>query len=758
MIELDAIELFYLKELIPNILYNKLTELELITINEIRSISIEDFQKHRSVGKTTVNNLLKFKDLIENNKDLLLSTYNKNCIKLLPINYQEDTNLLNLIQSLLEDFLTIIAASSFKTSSAKIRYLRNIDVVRKHYGLKSKKYENDKIATRHRINRERVRQIIDDDFIPDIQKLLNGLYLKNLNCKCRLEVVDLIQSFKKDIAGFSILSEYKISSWLKDYGLELNDSDYKTYLIVILNAWGFEKIPLSRHYLLQGNEFYADKRVAKATFLDVSTKIFLFLRKKVIPVSFDDIVIEALEEYNVEDDFIRLICDINYDIEQLENAYYQIRFEKLTSINDFAYRILYERQKELSYNELLHLINKKLIHYNKDISLESLKHTLKKDNFIVPIGKTGIWTLKELNSNIDSQVNLIIKTLRTVDNPLNVNEITQYINEIFQRKDVTSRSVGSNLFNYKKHFIKLKGNRFSLIERSDVYKDEIVKILGHGKKKNITKTEEIASKTMEILKKAPNNKMPLKELIKILTQSNSNYNKMAIYKAINENPLLFKKENNSAIEKDITLFSRTDNPESEAFLKYKWNDLKKILDRELNPIIISSIQPSYTIPLDKALDLFFKVLITDVSTNCPELSDLADRILPTLIKFYIGASDRNDKLNFLKQIVTSQESFFKKLLYLVNSSDYLLIRSTRKGFGAVIEKLSKIDPRENRYKEIKLATNYEFGKHCSRAYNNRNLDTHNAKNWTETEIIETKISCLVFMLYGVFEYQIEINQ
>jgi hypothetical protein len=758
MNEIDAIELTYLKELIPNILYNKLIELKLTTIGQIRSISIEDFQKHRSVGKATINNLLEFKDLIENNNELLLQTYNHNCLKLLPINYQEDTNLLILIQSLLEDFLATIAETNFKTSNAKVRYLRNIDVIRKHYGLRSKKYENDKIAIRHRINRERVRQIIQVDFIPDLQKLLNGVLLEDWNCTCRPEVVNLIQSFKKDIAGFSILSEFNIGSWLKEYGLELNDNDFKSYLLVILNAWGFEKIPLSRHYLLQGNEFYADERLDKNTFLNVSTKVFLFLRRKVIPVPFDDIVIEVLEEHNVEDDFIKLICDINYDIEQLENGYYQIRFEKLSSINDYAYRILYERQKELTYNELLHLINKKLINYNKDISLESLKHTLKKDDFIVPISKTGIWTLKEFNSNIDSQVNLIIKTLRSVDIPLNVNEITQYINETFKRPDVTSRSVGSNLLNYKKHFIKLKGVRFSLIERSDLYQNEIVKILGQGKRKVTTKSEEIAMKAIEILKKTPQNKMSLKDLIKIIIQGNSHFGKMAIYKAINENPLLFRKENKSVIEKDITLFSRNESPESEYFAKYKWNDLKKILGRELTPIFISSIQPSYTINLDKALDLFFKVLIVDISTQCPELSDLADRILPTLNKFYIGASDRNDKLNFLKQIVTSQESFFKKLLFLVNSPDYLLIRSNKKGFGTVIEKLSKIDPRANRFKEIHLATNFEFGKHCSRAYNNRNLDTHSAKNWTETEIIETKTSCLVFMIYGVFEYQIVINR
>ena len=70
--------------------------------------------------------------------------------------------------------------------------------------------------------------------------------------------------------------------------------------------------------------------------------------------------------------------------------------------------------------------------------------------------------------------------------------------------------------------------------------------------------------------------------------------------------------------------------------------------------------------------------------------------------------------------------------------------------------MTKIDPRENRCKDLRAASTFEFGKHCSRAYNNRNTDTHAATEWTEGEIIETKTSCIVMMVYACFEYNNDI--
>lgn len=757
MIELKEIEIKYIESLIPCILFKKFSKLNISKIEEILSISVDTFQKNSYIGKSVVKQFVDLCELINNEPEKIYRLYNLNRSKILPINYSEDTNLIILFKIIIEDFLKIIETYNYKTVSAQKRQLRNIDIIRKYYGINSQKYDRYKIAKRYRINIERVRQIIVLDFIPEIKNLINGIYLEDWKCECRKEVIELIQSYKKDLAGTSVLSEFKLSEWLKDYGNDIND-ELKNYFIILLNAWGYEQLPLSRYYLLRNNVFYADERVDKNLFLKIGTKIVNYLRKNVIPVSFDDIMIEVLDEYDVEDDFIRMVCEIIDEIEKNDKEEFQIKFEYFTSVNDYVYRLLYEKRKELSYNELLHLINKRLVHFNKEISMESLKSSLKKDDHIIPVGKTGIWTLKDSNTNVESQVNLILKSLRTIDEPLTVAEITRNINENFLRKDITARSISSNLRNYKKYFIKLKGDRFALAETIDIYNTEIAKTRKPNKKKGILKKDEIATKAINILQNNSANKMQFKDLIRVLTQTNQNYTKMDVYRAINENPLIFKKENTSSKNKYVILIVNSNNTHNDLTTKYKWNELKKILERELSLIFNSNIQPTYSITLSDALESFYKIIVSDVSMNCPQLSDIADRILPTLYKFYVGASDRNDKLNFLKQIVTSQESYFKKLLFYIDNPVYNTIKSSQKGFGNVLDKLIKLDPRKNRYLDIKSASNFEFGKHCSRAYSNRNMDTHNANSWTEAEIIETKISCLVFMVYAAFEYNNEIKK
>ena len=89
--------------------------------------------------------------------------------------------------------------------------------------------------------------------------------------------------------------------------------------------------------------------------------------------------------------------------------------------------------------------------------------------------------------------------------------------------------------------------------------------------------------------------------------------------------------------------------------KYKWNELKPILEREFESIFQSSSQPTYTNSLNDALDAFFKVITIKTPEDCSELKGLADRILPTLYKFYVGAIDRNDKLNYIDYLTKQRD-------------------------------------------------------------------------------------------------------
>lgn len=745
----------YLDDIIPNILMNKFIENNIITVDDLLNTSIEDFKNKPYIGKKVIEHFDSLKNKISISPEEITEIYTKKAPLKIPSIFEENKNILELFELVIDEFFERGTTYNYKTTKAKEINKRYIDIFKKYYGLNSKKFEREKIAKRYRMNRERVRQITIQ-VLKEIKNLINGEKNNNFNCEIRLEVIEIIQSFKKDLAGISIISEHFVFEWLEEYGISITNEKHNNYLHLLLNLWGYDSLKTSRHYYLQNKLFFVDGSVNKELFLNLSNHIIVFLKKSVIPVSFDDIVIDILEEYDAEDDFILLVCNSLYEVENKGNDYYQIRFEFLSSINDFAYRLLFERQKTLSYNELIHLINKRLIKANKSITIDTLKTGLKKDKNIVPVGRTGIWSLAELKVNTDSQLVLILKTLRTLDKPLTPSEITNYINNHFKRVDVTVRSISSNLRNYKKYFVKLKGNRFILSETSELYKTDIVKTRKPYKKKGVLKTELLKIEIIKVLGSSPSNSMLITEIIKIITSADSSISRMFIYKTISLYPLIFQKVNITARKKAIKLLMNQNNNQNSLNVKYNWSELKNIIIRELSPIFISSIQPNYHISIDDALEAFFKIVTINQNGSCSEQNDLADRILPTLYKFYVGASDRNDKLNYLKQIVTSQESFFKKLLFYVNKPEYLNVKSKNKGLGYVIEKLSKIDSNKNRYLEVNTASNNYFGKHCARAYLNRNIDTHNAHSWTEAEIIETKTSCIVFMVYGCFEYYTEI--
>ena len=756
--ELNSIALSTISEIIPNKLYSKFGQNNIKTIGDVKITELSAFQKFPYVGKKVCELFLEFKEKIESSPEEIIEIYNSTLPKELPINYSEESSFIVIFSSIILDYLKITKDFNHKSEKAKERQFRNIDVIQKYFGINSRKYTREQIGLRHRINRERVRQIIVDEFYKDISSLLNGEFLESWNLSINKNALELLHSFKKDIAGTYALNEKDISNWLKDYGINEELDSNREFFELLFKIWGYNKVGTSRHHYLRNNQIYLSNSVDSELFLNVSTKIYTFLEQRVIPTTLEDIIIEVLEEFDVSDEFIQLCCETVYEIEKTDTLTYQLKFENLSSINDYAFRLLYEKKKTLSYNELLHLINQRLVQVNQSITLQSLKQTLRKDENVVPLGKTGKWTLAILDPNVDSQIDLILKSFRILDKPLSEREILNHIHSEYSRVDVSERSVSSNLRNYKEKFKKVKGKKFILSEweykyQSDIVQSRIVKNQKHSQLK--------VEKTVEIIKRylgSHNSElMLLRDLVKLITTSETDFSRMDIYKAISENPLVFNKieQNSKAF---VGLKTNVQDSRNQQTVKYKWNELKKILIRELEPIFNSSSQPNYSNSLEEALDAFFKILTKDLPNELSQFNGLADRILPTLYKFYVESSDRNDKLNFLKQIVTSQESFFKILLYYFHNSDYQYVDNHNKGFGVVLERLAKVDRRDNRYKDLRTASTFEFGKHCSRAYNNRNLDTHNATDWTEGEIIETKTSCLVMMIYACFEYYNEINR
>jgi predicted Zn-ribbon and HTH transcriptional regulator len=755
-LKIEEIKISEVEELIPNLLRNKLEVNNSVYVTEVKQIEIEDFKKLPGVGKKCTDQLSEFIKIIDEEPEKIIDLYQSKIPKVLGMKVSESASFVEAFETLLEEFFEVVIKKEPAESIRNKKDIRNIDVLRKFYGLRSNIYERDKIGLRHRINKERVRQIATGNLVNDLKSLLNGEYSIDWNCSFNQELTEIITSYKKDLAGHPILNEVKLEAWLSDNGLDGENIITNNYFKFLLFIWGFSPMNKSRYYFMRQNVFYHDESINSDLFQNIGTRVYKFLLSKVIPIPFDDIVMDVLEEFDVEDEIILLACNEVTEIEKTEDGYYQINFSFLSTTHDYVFRLLHEKQKPLSYNELLHLINKRLVLTSQDLTIESLKQSLKKSEYVMPLGKSGIWSLAVSNTNTDSQLKLILKSLRIKDKPLTVQEITNFIQNEFGRTDVNKRSIASNLRNYKKHFVQIIGKKFILSEVAAKYKSQIVETKKPIKKKAKLKSEIIKDEIKRYLIGHTESTVMLRDITKDILKLNSQFSPMDIYGVISESPDIFRKRVDINGKKQIELVSKAENPINTISSKYKWNELKPILEREFESIFKSSSQPTYNNSLNEAMDAFFKIITIKTPEDCSELKGLADRILPTLYKFYVGAIDRNDKLNYLKQIVTSQESYFKVLLRFLQESDYNYIKTNKKGFGDVLGKLSKIDTRKNRFKDSRTASVFEFGKHFSRAYTNRNIDTHSANDWTEAEIIETKTSCLVIMICAAFEYYDEI--
>jgi hypothetical protein len=126
-------------------------------------------------------------------------------------------------------------------------------------------------------------------------------------------------------------------------------------------------------------------------------------------------------------------------------------------------------------------------------------------------------------------------------------------------------------------------------------------------------------------------------------------------------------------------------------------------------------------------------------------------------KYYFDSNDNIDNLNFLKQFLTSTDPLLKKILWFVDQRNYKWVKTHKKGLGDIIEKLDKLDPTKERFKDKRTARAYRFGKQIQTVYYYRNNDTHGANDWTVAELNTVINNCFIFYVFSCSEYYSELK-
>lgn len=360
--------------------------------------------------------------------------------------------------NLVETFPAVVELYFLKYKSKTLE--RDRDVLYKRFGLRgSKTYTLEDIGTFYDITRERIRQIEAKSI-----KELNTLFLGESNSKTWRLCIKTINSYKsiKTLLGdFEwLVRKDDINKMLSShFGDVLDDS----YLNLFMEVVGYTKLPNSlpgfRGSICESwcNSERYNKKEIESVFIALD-----HIYSSAKPVTIFDLIISAKKhsksKKSISNNSIMVALSATTDIE-LEGETVSVKFSRLRSASDKAYRILEFRKKPMHFSKISQEIN--LLEGTKGVIKETnLKNQLVADNRFIPIGKSGEWGLSEWkNVNNITIVQAIEKTLHESGKPLFFSEIKERV--ALLRPDASERSLRTYL-NDQPLFSRVDKSQFAL--------------------------------------------------------------------------------------------------------------------------------------------------------------------------------------------------------------------------------------------------------------------------------------------------------
>lgn len=462
--DIRDIQLKQIEDFIPTILIRKFETIGLETVSDVLDYPVEKFDRVKGIGSTSVNKFFKFKRFIhENSEKILFSTGNGPCITL-PSVFVPEKGMVVLFRDLVEQYL--VARRNTSPVKTAWREERLGKFFRMSFGLNTRKHTYEEIGRAYELTSERVRQIIESCFI-DLACLLNNQADAAGKYKLHSEAFSFIQSFKNEIEQFPIIYMKADDPLLNKFGIDVFHRNIN-YLILCFRCLGYEKLPVSSDIHLKGQLIFIEKPM-REMYLKINRAIIEFLVKKIFPVSMNSIVTEIRKTWDVSESVILNICHNNCDIEQVENQKYQVRFQLLNNLGAFACRILYEIKTPIHRDELKKIIAERLNMPEGKTHIGTNFRGKETGKYLVPVGLTGYWTLRNSKYNTDTQFTLIRKALKIARKPVTAAEIIHIIHNSLQRKEVKAKCISTILRMHKDCFLLIKGerSRYVLVKDTD---------------------------------------------------------------------------------------------------------------------------------------------------------------------------------------------------------------------------------------------------------------------------------------------------
>ncbi|SFM07139.1 sigma factor-like helix-turn-helix DNA-binding protein [Halanaerobium salsuginis] len=291
-----------------------------------------------------------------------------------------------LFENLFKEFIEIYFSEINKERDKKILYRR--------YGIKySRKFTLEEIGKLNNITRQRVEQI-EKKHIKKLLLLLNGESVKRLNFEPNNKLKNLFSEIKITMNDNKIIGNKEFFQLLNKYFK--NCSLKNGYIILLLDLLKLKYISYNDFI---SNIFYQEKYINKKTLKNNIERIYKALRKEVIPISYDDLIIKVIgrrKNYNVEN--IKLTINALDEIEKINiNDIEMLQLNTLNkfSAGDLGYRVLFHNESPMSNDQLLRKVNNLLNEqgYNR-VNRRNLLNQLTDNDKIKNIGQ-GKWALND---------------------------------------------------------------------------------------------------------------------------------------------------------------------------------------------------------------------------------------------------------------------------------------------------------------------------------------------------------------------------
>jgi hypothetical protein len=186
-----------------------------------------------------------------------------------------------------------------------------------------------------------------------------------------------------------------------------------------------------------------------------------------------------------------------------------------------------------------------------------------------------------------------------------------------------------------------------------------------------------------------------------------------------------------------------------------WIEIKEYIIRRTERVFNNPIQPRYSFSFSEGIDTLISFI--EFKTNEFNIDGITLKLKDPLLSFAKGASYVK-KLNDLKLIATSMESYLRKILFFTDNAKYSLLLSQNKGFHKYIDELiNPLNLKFYSHTPESLANTTNFAEYICSAYPLRNSESHENPIWDDTEIERLVRDVLIVYVFATFQHFDKIN-